>query len=94
MLASASGDRTVKLWDAGWGAMQHTPEGHPSIINAVAFLLDGKMPASASDDRAELLDPHINGHPITFNHYLTDNVQKAQSERRKRSTEDMLKTFF
>ena len=30
----------------------------------------------------ELLEPHYNGHPITYNHYLTDNVQKAQSDRR------------
>lgn len=30
----------------------------------------------------ELLKPHHSGHPITYNHYLTENVQKAQSERR------------
>jgi GTP-binding protein EngB required for normal cell division len=35
----------------------------------------------------ELLDPHYNGHPITYNHYLTDTVQKAQSERRQRALE-------
>jgi GTP-binding protein EngB required for normal cell division len=40
---------------------------------------------------AELLKPHYDGHPITYNHYLTDNVQKAQSERRRRSLENALK---
>ncbi|KAK3935517.1 hypothetical protein QBC46DRAFT_346536 [Diplogelasinospora grovesii] len=26
----------------------------------------------------EILEPHISGHPITYNHYLTDNVQKER----------------
>jgi hypothetical protein len=39
----------------------------------------------------ELLNPHYNGHPITYNHYLTDTVQKAQSDRRRRSFEKTLK---
>jgi hypothetical protein len=42
----------------------------------------------------ELLDPHYNSHPITYNHYLTDNVQKAQSERRQRAFEAILKKAF
>lgn len=25
----------------------------------------------------ELLAPHLSGHPITYNHYLTENTQKA-----------------
>jgi len=43
---------------------------------------------------AELLHPHYSGHPITYNHYLTDNVQKAQSDRRRRALEKTLKEFF
>jgi GTP-binding protein EngB required for normal cell division len=39
---------------------------------------------------AELLDPHESGHPITYNHYLTDSVQKAQSERRAREIKKSL----
>ncbi|KAK3175407.1 hypothetical protein K4F52_010291 [Lecanicillium sp. MT-2017a] len=35
----------------------------------------------------ELLEPHLKGHPITYNHYLTDTVQKAQEERRCRKME-------
>jgi hypothetical protein len=30
----------------------------------------------------KLLKPHLNAHPITYNHYLTDNVEKAQEDRR------------
>ncbi|QIX02444.1 hypothetical protein AMS68_007961 [Peltaster fructicola] len=35
----------------------------------------------------ELLHPHLHGHPITYNHYLTDNVQKAQSSRQRKQFE-------
>jgi len=42
----------------------------------------------------EILEPHMSGHPITYNHYLTDNVQKAQAERRRRQMEQRLKNFF
>lgn len=30
------------------------------------------------------LEPYISGHPITYNHYLTDNIQRAQAERNVR----------
>jgi serine/threonine protein kinase len=49
-LASASGDKTVKLWDTASGALQQTLEGHLEWINAVAFSPDGKRLASASVD--------------------------------------------
>ncbi|OJD21480.1 hypothetical protein ACJ73_07178 [Blastomyces percursus] len=42
----------------------------------------------------EILEPHKSGHPITYNHYLTENVQKAQAARRKRQLEKVLKSFF
>lgn len=41
----------------------------------------------------ELLNPHHNGHPITYNNYLTDNVQKAQAERRKAALENVFRQF-
>lgn len=38
----------------------------------------------------EILEPHKSGHPITYNHYLTENVQKAQTERRRRHLQRVL----
>jgi hypothetical protein len=38
----------------------------------------------------ELLQPHDIGHPITYNHYLTENVQKAQGKRRAREIKKSL----
>ena len=40
---------------------------------------------------AELLRPHYESHPITFNHYLTDTVQKVQAQRRQRQLEENFK---
>ncbi|KAI1425906.1 P-loop containing nucleoside triphosphate hydrolase protein [Xylaria sp. FL1777] len=42
----------------------------------------------------EILRPHLSGHPITYNHYLTENVQKAQDSRRRSDTEKKLVDFF
>ncbi|KAF2190313.1 WD40 repeat-like protein [Zopfia rhizophila CBS 207.26] len=50
MLASASDDKVIKLWNTGAGAVLETFEGHSSWVNAVAFSPDGKVLASASGD--------------------------------------------
>ncbi|KAI0021407.1 P-loop containing nucleoside triphosphate hydrolase protein [Xylariomycetidae sp. FL0641] len=41
----------------------------------------------------ELLELHVSGHPITYNHYLTENVQKAQNERHRKQLDEMLKNY-
>jgi hypothetical protein len=33
---------------------------------------------SLEKDAKKVLEPHQRGHPITYNHYLTDNIQKAR----------------
>ena len=50
-VASGSGDRTVKLWDAATGDVQRTLSGHSAWVSAVAFSPDGKQVASGSGDR-------------------------------------------
>jgi len=51
-LASASNDKTVRLWDTATGAYQRTLEGHSGRVLSVAFSPDGRTLASASDDIA------------------------------------------
>ncbi|OWY53296.1 HET-D protein [Alternaria alternata] len=49
-LASASNDRTVKIWDASSGACLQTLEGHSSRVSSVAFSHDSTRLASGSNN--------------------------------------------
>jgi WD40 repeat protein len=50
-VASASFDKTVRLWDAVTGAALQTLEGHSALALSVAFSPDGKAVVSASGDK-------------------------------------------
>jgi WD40 repeat protein len=50
-LASASWDKTVKIWDARSGACLQTFKGHGAMVNFVAFSHDSARLASASHDK-------------------------------------------
>ncbi|KJZ69366.1 hypothetical protein HIM_11248 [Hirsutella minnesotensis 3608] len=66
-LASASRDRTVRLWDAATGAHRQTLEGHGDSVRAVAFSPDRKTFASASLDRTvRLWDAATGAHRQTL----------------------------
>ncbi len=49
LLASASSDSTIKLWDAN-GKLLQTLTGHSGIIYSVSFSPNGELLASGSDD--------------------------------------------
>lgn len=43
---------------------------------------------------SELLKPQQSGHPITYNHYFTETVQKARETRLRNRFKETLKGFF
>ena len=50
-VASGSGDKTVRLWDAATGEERQKLEGHDDYVTAVAFSPNGKTVASGSEDK-------------------------------------------
>ena len=48
LLASASDDETVRLWDVQSGRLVRTLEGHTGSVESVAFAPDGRLLASGS----------------------------------------------
>lgn len=71
-------------------AIQETASGILSIIRGSLELLANDLETTFR----ELLTPHIEGHPITYNHYLTDTVQKIQEERRRKSLEKQFRKII
>jgi len=51
LVASASSDKTVRLWDTSTGKQCGVLEGHTERVYLVVFSPDGKLVASVSDDK-------------------------------------------
>ena len=66
-LASASSDKTIKLWDTATGQCMATLEGHSDSVNSVAFSGDGCQLASASwDHTVKLWDAATEQYVVLF----------------------------
>ncbi|MFN8922502.1 MAG: WD40 repeat domain-containing protein, partial [Sphingobacteriia bacterium] len=50
LLATASSDRTLRLWEVATGSLVRTLEGHTASVNAVAFNKDGNLLASGDSE--------------------------------------------
>jgi tetratricopeptide (TPR) repeat protein len=63
-LASASRDKTVKVWDAATGKELLALKGHTDRVRSVAYSPDGCRLASASDDRTVKVWDAATGQPL------------------------------
>lgn len=64
-IASASADKTCKIWDAVTGAHMDTLVGHMAGVGCIAWSPDSTTLASGSDDKAIRLWDRVTGRPKT-----------------------------
>ena len=84
-LATASGDGTVKVWDAATGQETLTLKGHTSVSTSVAFSPDGKRLASASrDETVKVWDAATGQETLTLKGHTSDVRSVAFSPDGKR----------
>ena len=76
-LATASFDRTVRIWDIATGRLEQTLRGHEERIYTVAFDKDGQHVVSASADRTAIVWDLADGRPVHVLRGHTDNVRCA-----------------
>jgi hypothetical protein len=53
-----------------------------------------KLKNTLNEKTTELLVPHQKSHPITYNHYFTETLQKIRNERNKKEYTKILTNFF
>ncbi|KAG6030299.1 hypothetical protein E4U41_000131 [Claviceps citrina] len=63
---------------------------------AILYMVRGgidKLKKELGEKFKELLQPHSDSHPITYNQYLTDTVQTVQASRRKNQLKEALNSY-
>ena len=63
-IASASADRTIKVWEASTGTCQSTLSGHDGFVWSVCFSPDGKKIASGARDKTVRIWDAATGAPV------------------------------
>ncbi|KAL5389108.1 hypothetical protein PMIN06_009457 [Paraphaeosphaeria minitans] len=79
-----------------YAALSHVcnPSTREAILMCIIYPKLDRLEKELQEKVIELLKPHDTRHLITYNHYLTDNVQKAQAGRRMREIKKTLERFF
>jgi len=83
--------RTTVLLALDFTADQTTKQGILRFIINPALEL---IKRGVDDMVLQTMKQHQSGHPITLNHYLTDNIQKSREEHSRKHLVDKLTGFF
>jgi len=73
LIASASDDTTIKIWDVHTGKCQHTLIGHTASVNALIALANGRIASGSTDHTIKIWDVSgkcvrtLNGHKLCIN---------------------------
>ncbi|KAI4599653.1 hypothetical protein KJ359_001750, partial [Pestalotiopsis sp. 9143b] len=87
-------------WMACWEFLKHViahvaDAGTSSaIINKILQPAMDSILATLNAKTGEILAPHQKSHPITYNHYFTDTIQRVRREREQKRTATVLRGFF
>ena len=88
-----------KVWDAASCFIKlvvaHTADASAAKaleLEVIGPAMDGIL-KEMRDKTTELLKPHQNSHPITYNHYFAETLQNMRRERQK-NPEEILKHYF
>ena len=76
-LATASGDKTIRLWDVAAGREKHTLKGHTGWVWSVSYSPDGQTLASGSQDGTVRLWDVVTGqekHTLKSHRYAVRSV--------------------
>ena len=83
-LASAGGDRTVKVWDVKTGENIRIFAGHDDVVHSVDFSPDGSQVLSASSDESAVLWNLVGNERCTFRgHYRALNAAAFSSDGKR-----------
>lgn len=89
-----------RIWDTIKTALDLILAGSTdeNTIKGLKHLVVDPMLAKIRDESERMiltvLEPHTRGHPITYNHYLTDNIQKLRRTRDEKALMQNLDQFF
>ena len=79
LLATASADRTARLWNPATGECRRTLTGHTSTVWAVAFSPDGLLATASDDQTARLWNPATGDSRRTFTGHTSTVIGVAFS---------------
>ena len=79
LIATASLDGSIRIWDAADGSPVRTMTGHGGGVNAIAFSPDGQLIVSGSDDRTARLWSVADGSPqLTLTPLMESRVVEVE----------------